>query len=257
MRVQFELLDTGVWNLDEVVMLPGIRLNSNTRFVRPLHKSQLLPANINSAASEFGPADLDAYFLAEIAMRRISHRCASSVRKKPSGDFEYAPLVASELTHQLEEWYEHLPAALQFSRAADADLQDTSGLLLFLRTQYYSCMTSVHWPAIVEALQTSNSAYEVRIASERFFEAYHNFMVSVSFCVDACPVNRWTLLASSFAFTMAALRATKDPTLNSTNPYNIYGSVSLVMPCFERFAGISPSLTHLHKLLGEQLQEGR
>jgi len=212
---------------------------------------------MSSAGSDLGSADVDAYFLAEIAMRRISHRCASSVRKKPSGDFGYAPIIASELTHQLEEWYEHLPATLRFSRAADANLQNTSGLLLFLRTQYYSCMTSIHWPAIAEALQTGNSTYEVRTASERFFEAYHNFMISVSFCVNVCLVNRWTLLASSFSFTMAALRATKDPTPVITAPANIYESISLIMPCFERFARGSPSLTHLHTLLGEQLQEAR
>jgi len=150
-------------------LLPSLRPTSNTRSTRLLAKSQLLPANMNSAAGGFESADIDAYFLAEIAMRRISHRCASSVRKKPSDHFGYAPIVASELTHQLEEWYEHLPATLRFSCAIDANLQNTPGLLLFLRTQYYSCMTSVHWPTIAEALQAGNSTYEVRTGSEQFF----------------------------------------------------------------------------------------
>jgi len=236
-------------------MLPGLRTSLNSRSPRPVAVLQSSPASTSSDIGKIDSTDVDAYFLAEIAMRRISHRCASSVRKKLSGDFGFAPIVASELTHQLEEWYEHLPASLRFSRIVDADLQNRPGLVLFLRTQYYSCMTSIHWPAIAEVLQTSSLTYEARTASRRFFEAYHNFMVSVSVCMDACPVNRWTLLASTFAFTMAALRATKDPALVSMVPTSIYQSMGLAMPCFERFARSSPSLAHLHSLLCEQLQD--
>jgi len=251
LRVQLELLDTGVWGLDEIVVLPSVRRSFGS------HSPTILPQPLTNPASprsEFEPSDVDAYFLAEIAMRRISHRCASSVHMRASGTFAYAPIVASELIHQLKEWYDHLPAAIKFPRDIQADLESMPGLLLFLQTQYYSCMTSIYWPAAAEVLKTGEMNHELKAGCEHFFQAYQNFMASVSSCVHHCPVNRWTLLGSAFAFTMAAFRAARDPIVSSSAPSSIYRSMSLAIPCFERFEGSSPSLTHLHGLLREHLQ---
>ncbi|KAK4937553.1 hypothetical protein LTR10_021845 [Elasticomyces elasticus] len=193
LAVQFELIDTGVWNLDGSTPLPSVREIRTCSPQSPFHVSP------NTLASplrqENNQEDADAYFLAEIAMRRISHRCPTAVRVTADGKQVYAPIVASELRHQLEEWFKYLPPALKFHRDNDVELQDTSGLVLFLRTQYYSCMTSIYWPAVYQIIETGKWEYDLHIGCQKFFEAYSMFLKSVTLCVQHCAVNKWTLLA--------------------------------------------------------------
>ncbi len=193
LNVQFDLIDTGVWNLDGSTPLPNVR---EIWTCSPRSPFQAQPNALSSSVRhESNQEDADAYFLAEIAMRRISHRCPTAVRVTANGQQVYAPIVASELSHQLEEWYKYLPPALKFHRDTDVELQETRGLVLFLRTQYYSCMTSIYWPSVYQLIETGRWEYDLHIGCQKFFEAYSMFSKSVTLCVQHCAVNKWTLLA--------------------------------------------------------------
>ncbi|KIV82251.1 hypothetical protein PV11_04374 [Exophiala sideris] len=252
LAVQFELIDTGVWNLDGSTPLPSVREIRTCSPQSPFHVSP------NTLASplrqENNQEDADAYFLAEIAMRRISHRCPTAVRVTADGKQVYAPIVASELRHQLEEWFKYLPSALKFHRDNDVELQETSGLVLFLRTQYYSCMTSIYWPAVYQIIETGKWEYDLHIGCQKFFEAYSMFLKSVTLCVQHCAVNKWTLLASMFVFTMATARAVKDPAFASFMPPHLSSSTGLAVDTLAANASLSPSLSYLHSVLHEHLR---
>ncbi|KAK6379463.1 hypothetical protein LTS17_006381 [Exophiala oligosperma] len=244
--VQLELIDTGVWNLDESTMLPKVRDSWSTS---PQSPFQAHPDGSQTA----NPGDVDAYFLAEIAMRRISHRAPSAIRGTSRGELVYAPIVASELNYQLDEWYHHLPSALKFPRGTEGEARDHRGLVLFLRTQYYSCMTSIYWPAIYKVIQTGRRESDLDLGCQKFFDAYHDFLISATVCLQHCIVNKWTLLASIFAFTMAAARAIKEPALADAIPAHLFNSLTLATNSLAPSGHLGPSLSYLHDLLKEHL----
>lgn len=169
-------------------MLPKVRDSWSTSPQSPyhVHPDGHQPAN---------PEDVDSYFLAEIAMRRISHRAPSAIRGTSRGELVYAPIVASELNFQLDEWYHHLPSALKFHRGNEGEVRDHRGLVLFLRTQYYSCMTSIYWPAVYKVIQTGRRENDLHLGCQKFFDAYYDFLISATVCLQHCTVNKWTLLA--------------------------------------------------------------
>jgi hypothetical protein len=185
LNVQLDIIDTGVWNLDGSTPLPSVR-ESWTR--SPQSPFQVQP-------NESNRDDADSYLLAEIAMRRISHRCPTAVRVTANGQRVYAPIVASELSYQLEEWFKYLPPALKFHRDNDVELQETRGSVLFLRTQYNSCMTSIYWPSVYQMIETGKWEYDLHIGCQKSFEAYSTFLKTATLCVQHCAVNKWTLLA--------------------------------------------------------------
>ncbi|KAK5401003.1 hypothetical protein LTR79_001522 [Exophiala xenobiotica] len=244
LNVQLDIIDTGVWNLDGSTPLPSVR---ESWTCSPQSPFQVQPHESNRD-------DADSYFLAEIAMRRISHRCPTAVRITANGQRVYAPIVASELSYQLEEWFKYLPPALKFHRDNDVELQETRGSVLFLRTQYYSCMTSIYWPSVYQMIETGKWEYDLHIGCQKFFEAYSMFLKTATLCVQHCAVNKWTLLASIFVFTMAAARALKDPAFASFMPPQLSSSMDLAVDSLAANASLSPSLAHLHSVLKEHLQ---
>ncbi|KAK5342301.1 hypothetical protein LTR98_003095 [Exophiala xenobiotica] len=244
LNVQLDIIDTGVWNLDGSTPLPSVRENWTRSSQSPF---QVQP-------NESNRDDADSYFLAEIAMRRISHRCPTAVRVAANGQRVYAPIVASELSYQLEEWFKYLPPALKFHRDNDVELQETRGSVLFLRTQYYSCMTSIYWPSVYQMIETGKWEYDLHIGCQKFFEAYSMFLKTATLCVQHCAVNKWTLLASIFVFTMAAARALKDPAFASFMPPQLSSSMGLAVDSLAANASLSPSLAHLRSVLKDHLQ---
>ena len=99
---------------------------------------------------------VQSYFLAEIAMRRMLRRCTTSIRLSVYGKFVYALAIAADLGFQLDEWYSYLPRLVYFERDEVMRLahKSTDGALEgFLQTQYYSCKTSIYWPAVYQAME--------------------------------------------------------------------------------------------------------
>ncbi|OAA54565.1 Zn(2)-C6 fungal-type DNA-binding domain protein [Niveomyces insectorum RCEF 264] len=181
------------------------------------------------------PDEIEFFYLAEIAMRRMLHRCTTSTRRHPVTHVPvYAPLIATELIDQLERWHGHLPACLRFDPVStdhnddddDDDDNDAAHFFAriappssphaaFLETQYYSCKASIYWPAAFQAIRHGHGlgdgdasgeadGSDIRIGVARFFKAYGLFMVSAAVSVQRCRPYTWILYTSIFALTLAA-----------------------------------------------------
>ncbi|CAL5868126.1 uncharacterized protein PFLUO_LOCUS2350 [Penicillium psychrofluorescens] len=113
---QLDVAKSDIWCLDEHVPLP---LCQQTWQFTPENASPGVAAiaSPDSALSiDTSVENTRSYFLAEIAMRRMLHRCNAAVQATPTGKYVYAPGIALELEHQLEEWYRYLPDINHFEK---------------------------------------------------------------------------------------------------------------------------------------------
>ncbi|KAK5225497.1 hypothetical protein LTR47_009344 [Exophiala xenobiotica] len=261
--IQFLLPGTGIWNFDETTPLPS---NHETWASSPDSTSHVSDVSGVAGTVPLTPVyrdeelfkNADAYFLAEIAMRRMLHRCTTAIRETKTGELVYAPVIATELGYQLEQWHDHLPASLKFDTLHDAEQTNTRSSVLFLRTQYYSCLLSIHWPGVYKVIQSSAWEYELHTACEKFCDAYIKYLMSCIPCVDRCPVNSWPLYArcpeSMFVFTMAVARAIKSPAVLASMPSRLPECLSLAADTLGAGASSSPSLARLHYIVLEELR---
>lgn len=266
LRDQLDLLDSGIWDLDDSMALPDGR---HTWHFDPDADSAPGPmtatpgSNISadSAVADKGQA----YFLAEIAMRRMLHRCYTAIRRSSTGEIAYAAGVAHELELQLDEWYCYLPSMFQF-RHLTTDIPHISSLSSpppdplneFLRVQYYCCKISIYWPAAYQCIQDGMAMPEVLRHCERFFNAYVQAMPSLLLSVRNCIVNRWTLYATIFVTSMAVIQAAGTPCIREGCSVDW----ACVLKCLEstrevdiRIVEASPSLSLFHSTLIERLAE--
>ena len=138
------------------------------------------------------------YFLAEIAMRRMLHRCNTAVQATSTGKYVYSPGIALELEHQLEEWYSYLPDVNHFEKgdvSQPLELVNLPSCPLsnFLRVQYYCCKLSIYWPAVYQAMQDGAATDLILDHCQRFFDSYEMLTPSIVAAFHSCQVNRWTL----------------------------------------------------------------
>lgn len=189
---------SGIWCLDEHVSLP---LCQQTWQFQPENTSlaDTAPAGPGIALSTLSnEGNTQSYFLAEIAMRRMLHRCNTAVQVTSAGEYVYAPSIALELEHQLEEWYRCLPEIIRFEKG---DVSQSLELIKipacplsnFLRVQYYCCKLSIYWPAVYQAMQDGAVSNHLLDHCRRFFDSYMMLRPSILAAFDNCRVNRWTL----------------------------------------------------------------
>lgn len=213
LRVQLDLVGTGIRELGDELPLPNSR--PVWKFGDDVHSMAQALADGAVPSSTANAHDILAYFLAEIAMRRMLNRCNTAIRRTAEHQIVYAPSIAMELESQLEEWYGYLPQAIRFDPHQDLDFDHlaspslypvSNGLSNFLRLQYYCCKISIYWPAAYQCIQDNNATSALQHDCEKFFEAYIQLMPSILIAVRECPVNRWTLYASIFMTSMAVIR---------------------------------------------------
>ncbi|KAK4943684.1 hypothetical protein LTR10_016781 [Elasticomyces elasticus] len=260
--IQFRLPSTGIWNLDETTPLPS---NHEIWASSPESTSHLSEVSGVAGMVVQTPVyrdeqllkNADAYFLAEIAMRRMLHRCTTAVRETKTGELVYAPVIATELGYQLEQWHDHLPSSLKFDTLHDTEQANTRPSVLFLRTQYYSCLLSIHWPGVYKVIQSSAWEYELHTACEKFCDAYIKYLMSCIPCLERCSVNSWPLYASMFVFTMAVAKTMKSPAVLASIPSRLPECLSLAADTLGAGASSSPSLARLHYILLEELRESQ
>ncbi|KAF5577048.1 C6 transcription factor [Fusarium pseudocircinatum] len=146
LRVQLDVVDSGIWNQDDKVPLPNSRrawqFDIDTGSPESTNTS---PADSITSTTELSQNDrTQSFFLAEISMRRMLHRCNTAIRKSSHGEIVYAPSIALELEFQLDEWYDYLPHVVRFQKFQVNDLSDNDNLPyaeplnIFLRVQWYS-----------------------------------------------------------------------------------------------------------------------
>ncbi|KAJ5459209.1 hypothetical protein N7530_011153 [Penicillium desertorum] len=195
---QLDVAKSGIWCLDEHVPLP---LCHQTWHFTPESTPAAIPSppSPGSAHSTHTSVqNMQSYFLAEIAMRRMLHRCNTAVQVTSGGKYVYAPGIALELEHQLEEWYRYLPEMNSFGKG---DVSQPLTLVNippcplsnFLRVQYYCCKLSIYWPAVYQAMQDGATTNILVDHCQRFFDSYAMLIPSIVAAFRDCWVNRWTL----------------------------------------------------------------
>ncbi|KAK1143509.1 hypothetical protein N8T08_006315 [Aspergillus melleus] len=195
---QFDAPRSGIWSLDEHVPLP---LCQQVWQFPPESTSPgaATPVSPDSAiCTNTGGEKTRSYFLAEIAMRRMLHRCNTAVQVTVTGKYVYAPNIALELEHQLEEWYHYLPEFNRFEKGEVSQPLETINipscpLSNFLRVQYYCCRLSIFWPAVYQAMQGGSVSNHLLGHCKRFLDSYVLLTPSIIAAFHDCRVNRWTI----------------------------------------------------------------
>jgi hypothetical protein len=257
LRDQLDMVDSGIWSYDDKVELPDSR--RSWQFDLDAGSPGTMTASPGSVISRTtaggsgAPSDkAQAYFLAEIAMRRMLHRCYTAIRRTPRGEIVYAPAIALELETQLDEWQSVLPDAVHFRHLAALE-----PLSNFLRVQYYCCKISIYWPAVYQCIQDGRvTTTEILEHCERFFHAYMQSIPSMLMAVRDCIVNRWTLYATIFMTSMAVLQAAGTPCLRNgcgVDWAHLLACLRSTRSVDMRIVQASPSLSLLHRTLSDRL----
>lgn len=196
LAVQLNLADSGIRIYDDHLPLPAA--DETWHFGTPAEpspdSSQESPHSTMTDKSD--SAEVLSYFMAEIAMRRMLRRCTTSVSNKASGRLQYAPIIADELEHQLDQWYQYLPSSLHFHRQPTSSV-DVPELptAQFLQAQYAACKASIYWPAVFQALDLECADESQLMYCRKFFDAYISFSVAAEASLNTCIPNTWTLYA--------------------------------------------------------------
>lgn len=263
--VQLDVVESGIWNYDSKIALPDSRRTwqFDIDAGSPESTTTLLRSNTSAGDTVMGDRT-QSYFLAEISMRRMLHRCNTAVRKNSQGETIYAPGIALELELQLDEWYGYLPDAVRFHDLVFG-LPDPSQALSslepqsnFLRVQYYCCKISIYWAAVWQCIQDGTAILDILKHCERFFHAYIQVMPSLLLAVRGCIVNRWTLYATIFMTSMAVMQAAQTPCLRqgcAIDWTQLLACLNSTETVDSRIVQASPSLSLLSSTLARRLIE--
>jgi hypothetical protein len=266
LRVQFDVVESGIWNQDDQVALP----NSRRAWQFDIDTGSPESTNTSPAGSIMSAAEIpqndrtQSFFLAEISMRRMLHRCNTAIRKDSHGEIVYAPSIALELELQLDEWYDYLPRVVRFQQLQVNNVADNDNLLYaeplsnFLRVQYYCCKLSIYWPAIYQSIQDGTATPEVFQHCARFFSAYTQLMPNILISIQNCIVNRWTLYSTIFMSSLAVIKASQTRCIR----VNCVVDWSHLIACLESTSSVdrriieaSPSLVLMESTLSRRLTE--
>ena len=196
--------ESNIWKFDDRILLPGIHDTWQPFRDDQLHiLEQILSPHHTAITSN----DAKAYFLAETSMCRMIRRCTTSVTISHDKEV-YAPIIAVELSHQVESWYDHLPRSLRFDRDGSASgpqgannyaspfsISTLAAVTKFLQMQYHLVLAGIYWPAVYSATYTDTPTPETLTDSALFFEAYSNFISSAAGAIRYCPQAPWSILA--------------------------------------------------------------
>ncbi|OOQ85166.1 C6 transcription factor [Penicillium brasilianum] len=257
---QLDVPKSGIWCLDEHVPLP---LCQETWHFQPENTSLSVtaPASPDSVLSTLSKeGNTRSYFLAEIAMRRMLHRCNTAVQATSTGEYVYAPSIALELEHQLEEWYRCLPEMIRFekgdvSQSLESIKIPPCPLSNFLRVQYYCCKLSIYWPAVYQAMQDAAVSGHLLNHCRRFFDSYVLLTPSIVAAFENCHVNRWTLFVSIFITSVAAMTAGNTPCLSELCSPQFRQSYQAPGRVDKTLLQQSPSLMMIQEVLEGRLSE--
>ncbi|KAL6232692.1 hypothetical protein BDW75DRAFT_247036 [Aspergillus navahoensis] len=261
LSVQLDLARSDIWNLDEYVPLPNCRRTWQFPPPQPATTPTTLtgvsPASLNSTDSTSTTADqAQSFFLAEIAMRRMLHRCNSAVKHSPDGRLSYAPSIALELERQLDEWYEYLPASIRFAKDPGPLPADRSGSLSnFLNVQYYCCKLSIYWPAVFQVIQDGGASPQLLDHCQRFIDSYVQLLPSIALALGDCLIYKWTLSLSFFTTTLAALKVVETPCFSGASLSQLIESLSSAAAMDWKATESSTSLEALRHTLKRRLDE--
>jgi len=183
--IPLRLTDSNAWETEEEIPLPtGTDIWSFEE-----------ESNMDEEDETSRSDNLVTYLLAEISMRRILRRNTSAITVSIDGKVDYAPLIAQELEVQVARWYSFLPGPLRFSLEPDDFDAEISDPVIFLRTQYWACMVSFYWPAVVKVMDSQQLTESTMNGCRNYFHSYRQFIKSATRALDICLPNKWTIYA--------------------------------------------------------------
>lgn len=183
--IPLRLVDSNAWETEEEIPLPtGTDIWSFEE-----------DSDMDETAERSRSDNVVTYLLAEISMRRILRRNTAAITVSADGKADYAPLIAQELDDQVARWYSFLPGSLRFSLEPDDQNVDTSDPIIFLRTQYWACMVSFYWPAVVKVMDSQQLSESTMNGCRSYFHSYRQFINSATRALDVCVPNKWTIYA--------------------------------------------------------------
>ncbi|KAJ3454786.1 hypothetical protein MRS44_013386 [Fusarium solani] len=261
LRIHFDVIGSGIWDHDDKVSLPDSRRAWQFDIETGSPQGSMTTPASNISADGPPTDQTQSYFLAEISMRRMLHRCNTAIRRTHRGEIVYAPNIALELELQLEEWYRYLPESVRFQNSEHDPTNSpmfVEPLGNFLRVQYYCCRLSIYWPAVYQCIQDGVATAEVLKHCEMFFQAYIQLMPSLLICIRNCIVNRWTLYGSVFMTSMAVIQAARTPCLGAgcvVDWPQLLVCLKSTSTVDRRVVEASPSLSLLERALAQRLTE--
>jgi hypothetical protein len=196
--------ESNIWKFDDRILLPGIH-NSWLPFRDD--KLHLLDQSLSPSQAAITPNEAKAYFLAETSLCRMIRRCTTSVTISHDKEV-YAPIIAVELAHQVESWYDHLPPSLRFNRDVSVSgppcandytspfsLSTLAAVTNYLQMQYHLILAGIYWPAVYSATYTDTLPPQTLTGCALFFDAYSSYIRSAARAVRDCPQAPWSILA--------------------------------------------------------------
>ncbi|KAG0645321.1 Echinocandin B biosynthetic cluster transcription factor [Hyphodiscus hymeniophilus] len=266
--------ESNICKFDDRILLPAILTSC-----QPCREDQVILLHSMPSAHAFGlsPEIAKAYFLAQITMARMIRRCTTSVIVSQAKEV-YAPIIALELTYQLQTWHHHLPPSIRF------ECQDTTSVLPddFLETnssfrassviavtqvlqmQYYLCLTNIYWPAVYSVINTGTLTPAPTDNCAQFFDSYVGFVMTAASVINNRPQNPWisiancannrALLISLFITTMACFKGASSLCLRSTTPPNVTRCFDIASKLFETgdAVAVSPAIGKIGFILRQR-----
>jgi len=211
--------ESNIWKFDDRILLPST-IESWQPF--RINQGQITEVELMLQASGMPSEAGKAYFLAEIAMSRMVRRCTTSVTILHDREV-YAPIIAAELMHQLENWYNHLPPSIRFNRQDALDELHNPGasphhlpiiaVSRALQMQYFLCQSGIYWPAVYSMIYMDATADAPVTDSARFYESYCGFVVSARDAIPGSVQAPWSIYARYVAFRCFGIDAQRVPTI--------------------------------------------
>ncbi|KAK2616267.1 hypothetical protein QQS21_000902 [Conoideocrella luteorostrata] len=225
--IPLQLADSNAWETEEDIALP-----TGTDIWSYENDASFLPADSPGTTKSVQSDDVITYLLAEIAMRRMLRRNTTAISLGADGSAEFAPLVAKELESQLEQWFSFLPEPLRFSREFDDMHHDHSLQTPFLRTQYWACMVSFYWPAVVQVMEAKLLTETTINGCRLYFKSFREFVRSAVGALGTCLPNKWTIYASIFAISLGAYMGASSSLLTPFASQDTWDTLKLARDAF-------------------------
>lgn len=141
-----------------------------------------LPGAYNTHSTPLTEEQSSLYFLACISMRRLLNRVHQLLYAKDTGaavNYARFPSIVAELSHQLDEWRQVLPADFAFSADTEATATEAGG---FLRQRFLTCQSVIYRPYLMWVLSGGRGGSRGMSAPAPSRDALDKCKI----CLDAC-----------------------------------------------------------------------
>uniref|UniRef100_A0A060T6K7 ARAD1C20900p n=1 Tax=Blastobotrys adeninivorans TaxID=409370 RepID=A0A060T6K7_BLAAD len=232
----------------------------------PTPGSREFHCGIPNCSLRHGIQMADAYMLSEITIRRLLRRstfCGIFSVNKSEDSLTFAPIVAKELLHQLNEWMGILPGDILGLEILASPTTE------FLKMQYCACLVTIYWPAVYgiaykESIELDstivNAAREFLSSCEQFFASVDTLYNSAHNELTFIPYS-WSVSITVFIFAATNCKLVKERIyeLVGIDDSKIMDMVTLALKLLsfasQQLSG--KSLDYCHEILQRMAQEAQ